>query len=74
MVEIEESELSGVGWCYRFTTNERERVQVVVQETGERALLLGSHDDPDAYHVAVSLSPEESGTLAKLLTAPIREG
>ena len=72
MVEIEESELPGVGWCYRFSTAQGERVEVLAHRTGERELLLGAPDDPDAYRVVVRLSSEESGTLAGLLTAATR--
>ena len=69
MVEFEESELPGVGRCFHFGTDEGKRVQVVTLRTGERELLLGSPEDPDAYRVVLRLSPEESRTLAELLTA-----
>jgi TrkA domain protein len=71
MVEFEESDLPGVGRCFRFATRVGERVQVVVHRTGERELLLGSPEDPDAYRVVIRLSSEESRTLADLLIAAI---
>ena len=74
MVDFEESELPSVGRCYRFGTNEGERVQVVAHWTGERELLLGSREDPDAYRVVLRLSSDESRTLAELLTATIPPG
>jgi TrkA domain protein len=71
MVEFQESDLPGVGRCFRFATRVGERVQVVAHRTGERELLLGATEDPDAYRVVIRLSPEESRTLAALLTAAV---
>jgi K+/H+ antiporter YhaU regulatory subunit KhtT len=71
MVEYEESELPGVGKCFRFATDEGERVQVVAHRTGERDLLVGLREDPDAYRVVVRLSSDESRALAELLTTAI---
>lgn len=46
--EIEETPLPGVGVRYDFTTEQGNRLGIVVHDSGERELLICDAADPDA--------------------------
>lgn len=67
MPELEETELPGVGVRHDFAAHTGDRVGVVSRRSGRRELIVYDRHDPDAVAASVSLTEEESATLAELL-------
>lgn len=69
-MDLEETELPGIGLRHDFQTRSGRRVGVVSHRDGTRELVFYRADDPDAAAMTVHLLTEESDTLAELLGAP----
>lgn len=69
MTDVTETVLPGVGVRHDFTTEDGERVGVLVHRSGRREVLLYDQADPDACSTPLHLSTDESRTLAELLGA-----
>lgn len=69
MADVTETVLPGVGVRHDLTTEEGERVGVLVHRSGRREVLLYREDDPDTCAATVSLSSDDSRTLAEMLGA-----
>lgn len=69
MADVDETQLPGLGARYDFTTEEGDRLGVLVHRTGRRDLLLYSPGDPDECRATISLRPEDARTLSELLGA-----
>ena len=69
MNDVEETELPGVGTKFDFATELGERVGVLVHRGGDREVLHYSKADPDACSVAMRLTEDEAGVMARLLGA-----
>ena len=67
MAEVRETVLPGVGVRHEFTTADGEQVGVLVHRTGRREVLVYDEADPDSCRSQLSLSPDDSRTLAELL-------
>jgi len=67
MVNVERTELPGVGVRYDFVTGAGARVGVLVHRTGRRELLVYDSRDADSCRAVIRLEPEEAGTLTELL-------
>jgi TrkA domain protein len=68
-MEIQETNLPGVGLRHDFTTRAGRQLGVVTHRTGRRDLLVYDRDDPDATQEVIQLSDEEADALADLLGA-----
>jgi TrkA domain protein len=68
-MDIQETNLPGVGLRHDFTTRAGRQLGVVTHRTGRRDLLLYDRDDPDATQEVIRLTQEEADTLADLLGA-----
>ena len=66
-MDIQETNLPGVGLRHDFTTRAGRQLGVVTHRTGRRDLLLYDRDDPDATQEVIRLTQEEADTLADLL-------
>ncbi|MGF1598955.1 MAG: cation:proton antiporter regulatory subunit [Acidimicrobiales bacterium] len=66
---MSETQLPGVGVRYEFTTDDGDRVGVILHRGGRRELLVYDADDPDVCTTVMSLSAEDTRTLAELLGA-----
>ena len=73
-VQIERTELPGIGTRFDVMTNAGRRIGVVARRDGERELAMFDVDDPDACSSQVHLSPEEATALAEVLGAPVIVG
>jgi len=69
VADVTETVLPGVGVRHDLTTEEGERVGVLVHRSGRREVLLYREDDPDTCAATVSLSSDDSRTLAEMLGA-----
>jgi len=69
VADVDETHLPGMGARYDFTTEEGDRIGVLVHRTGRRDLFLYSPDDPDECQASITLRPDDSRTLAELLGA-----
>jgi TrkA domain protein len=69
VVDIQETNLPGVGLRHDFTTRAGRQLGVVTHRTGRRDLLVYDRDDPDACQEVVQLTDEEADALAELLGA-----
>lgn len=69
MAEVQQTDLPGVGVRYEFTTDDGERLGVLVHRSGRRDVLLYRRDDPDECRAVVELSAAEANTLVELLGA-----
>ena len=65
-MQIEETNLPGIGVRYDFETRGGDRIGVIVHESGERDLLVYDHSDPDACR-PVRLSEEDMLHLGEIL-------
>ncbi len=70
MVDIEQTELPGIGLRHDFPTRGGRRIGVLAHRDGRRDLLVYDRDDPDRCGQVVSLSGDEADALADLLGAP----
>jgi TrkA domain protein len=68
-VDIQETNLPGVGLRHDFTTRAGRQLGVVTHRTGRRDLLVYDREDPDACQEVVQLTDEEADALAELLGA-----
>ena len=68
-MDIEETNLPGVGVRHDFTTRAGRQLGVVTHRTGRRDLLVYDRADPDACQEVIQLTDEEADTLADLLGA-----
>lgn len=69
MADVDETALPGMGLRYDFTTEEGDRVGVLVHRTGRRDVFLYSREDPDECRATITLRPDDARTLAELLGA-----
>ncbi|MGK2946996.1 MAG: cation:proton antiporter regulatory subunit [Acidimicrobiales bacterium] len=69
MADVTETVLPGVGVRHEFTTDEGERVGVLVHRNGRREVLVYDHADPDSCSARIDLTTDDSRTLAELLGA-----
>ena len=68
-MDIQETNLPGVGLRHDFTTRAGRQLGVVTHRTGRRDLLVYDRDDPDACSTLLRLDPDDTRTLAELLGA-----
>ena len=68
-MDIEETNLPGVGLRHNFTTRAGRQLGVVTHRTGRRDLLVYDRADPDACQEVIQLTDEEADALAELLGA-----
>jgi TrkA domain protein len=68
-MDIQETNLPGVGLRHDFTTRAGRQLGVVTHRTGRRDLLVYDRDDPDACQEVIQLTDEEADALAELLGA-----
>jgi TrkA domain protein len=68
-MDIQETNLPGVGLRHDFTTRAGRQLGVVTHRTGRRDLLVYDRDDPDACQEVIQLTDEEADALADLLGA-----
>jgi TrkA domain protein len=68
-MDIQETNLPGVGLRHDFTTRAGRQLGVVTHRTGRRDLLVYDREDPDACQEVVQLTEEEADALAELLGA-----
>jgi TrkA domain protein len=68
-MDIQETNLPGVGLRHDFTTRAGRQLGVVTHRTGRRDLLVYDREDPDACQEVVQLTDEEADALAELLGA-----
>ncbi len=68
-VDIQETNLPGVGLRHDFTTRAGRQLGVVTHRTGRRDLLVYDREDPDAAQEVVQLTAEEADALAEMLGA-----
>lgn len=66
-MEVFETALPGVGIRYDFTTEDGDRLGVVVRRDGKRDLAVYDAADPDAARTVIELTASESSTLVELL-------
>lgn len=69
MAEVSETRLPGVGVRYEFTTDNGERIGVLLHRGGRREVLIYDTGDPDICTTVMHLSREDTRTLAELLGA-----
>lgn len=69
MSEVTETQLPGVGVLHQFRTDTGERVGVLVHRSGRREVLRYDRDDPDACTTVLTLSADDTHTMAELLGA-----
>lgn len=67
MTRIEETSLPGVGRRLDFTSEDGNRIGVIHHRTGRRELFICSTEDPDSVRQSLSLSDDDSHTLAEAL-------
>ena len=68
-MDIQETNLPGVGLRHDFTTRAGRQLGVVTHRTGRRDLLVYDRGDPDACQEVIQLTDEEADALAELLGA-----
>ncbi|MFF8828099.1 cation:proton antiporter regulatory subunit [Streptomyces sp. NPDC015131] len=64
---IRRTPLPGVGTRFDFTTEDGQRLSVVVHRDGRRFVGFYGEDDPDTCQASVPLTPEEATSLAHLI-------
>lgn len=69
MSEVSETQLPGVGVRHEFDTDGGQRVGVIVHRDGRREIVVYDRDDPDACSSLVTLSSDDTRTMAELLGA-----
>lgn len=67
MTDVRETKLPGVGVRHEFTTGEGNDMAVVVHHDGRRELMAYDIDDPDSCSSLVTLSENDTQTLAEIL-------
>lgn len=67
MTRIQETSLPGVGRRLDFTSEDGSRIGVIHHRTGRRELFICSAEDPDSVRESLSLSDDDSHTLAEAL-------
>jgi len=67
MVQVEETQLPGVGVRHDFQSKYGKRVGVVTHRDGRREIYVTRQDDPDACAQSITLTEEESEAVADLL-------
>lgn len=73
-VQIDRTELPGIGIRYDVMTNNGRRIGVVAHRDGGRELGIFEEDDPDACRSLVQLSREEATALSEVLGAALLVG
>lgn len=73
-VQIERTELPGIGTRYDVMTNSGRRIGVVSRRDGDSELAIFEQDDPDACRSQIHLSQEEAAALADVLGASMLIG
>jgi TrkA domain protein len=68
-MDIQETNLPGVGLRHDFTTRAGRQLGVVTHRTGRRDLLVYDRKDPDACQEVIQLTDDEADALAELLGA-----
>ena len=68
-MEIQETQLPGVGLRHDLATRSGRQLGVVTHQTGKRDLLVYDRHDPDACREVIHLTEDESDALADLLGA-----
>jgi TrkA domain protein len=68
-MDIQETNLPGVGLRHDFTTRAGRQLGVVTHRTGRRDLLVYDRNDPDACQEVIQLTDDEADALADLLGA-----
>ena len=68
-MDIQETNLPGVGLRHDFTTKAGRQLGVVTHRTGRRDLLVYDRQDPDACQEVIQLTDDEADALADLLGA-----
>jgi TrkA domain protein len=68
-MDIQETNLPGVGLRHDFTTKAGRQLGVVTHRTGRRDLLVYDRKDPDACQEVIQLTDDEADALADLLGA-----
>jgi TrkA domain protein len=68
-MEIQETQLPGVGLRHDLATRSGRQLGVVTHQTGRRDLIVYDMRDPDACQEVVHLTEDESDALADLLGA-----
>lgn len=66
-MEVFETKLPGVGVRYEFTTDDGDRIGVVVRRDGRRDLVFYDEGDPDSCRDVVTLSGRETSALVEIL-------
>jgi TrkA domain protein len=69
MADVDETPLPGMGIRYDFTTEDGDRLGVLVHRTGRRDIFLYSADDPDECRATITLRTDDARTLSELLGA-----
>jgi len=69
MAEVFETKLPGVGVRHDFTTEDGDRVGVIVHRTGRREVVVYDGDDPDACSTMLDLTSTDTRVLGELLGA-----
>jgi TrkA domain protein len=67
VAKIEETPLPGVGIRYSYVTEAGNRVSVLHHHSGRHDVFVEDRDDPDAARQVLSLTDDDSRTLAELL-------
>jgi TrkA domain protein len=68
-MDIQETNLPGVGLRHDFTTRAGRQLGVVTHRTGRRDLLVYDRNDPDACQEVIQLTDDEADALADMLGA-----
>ena len=68
-MDIQETNLPGVGLRHDFTTRAGRQLGVVTHRTGRRDLLVYDRNDPDACQEVIQLTDDEADALAEMLGA-----
>jgi TrkA domain protein len=68
-MDIQETNLPGVGLRHDFTTRAGRQLGVVTHRTGRKDMLVYDRKDPDATQEVIQLTQEEADALADLLGA-----
>lgn len=69
MVKVNETNLPGVGVRFEFTTENDERVGVLLHRGGRREIMVYDEADPDTCRTVMHLNVEETHVLGELLGA-----
>jgi TrkA domain protein len=69
MADVRETKLPGVGVRHEFTAEDGTDIGVLVYHDGRREIVVYDSDDPDACSSIMTLSAEDTRTIAELLGA-----